>query len=336
MLDAQSLRGRVMGSGQPVADAVVALWGATRELTRTATGAGGDFTLQLSPNDTAYTLAVRAIGFQQQWIPLAAVDTAHLVVTLPHFALALPELAAEATARRCPVPDDPGAHQLWQALAARYTLPPPGRGMAARVRQWTATVGAAEVGALKEAQLHPVLQGISGVLRAAAAGSIDSFGYARRIAPPFDQLLALASTNDLYFQWWYPSLDTWDYEQWLAPAFGRRHTLTAVALATGAWDLVFCPREDRHPGLAGVMRVGADSTLESVTWEVRTKSPRERPGGRVEFGTLAGPTIGLQPLRSVYWRLVGGSKDRYLQRVTVFSELVVSEADSSPRLRWTE
>lgn len=329
-LVAQSLSGRVLGPTGPLMDALVIMHDTTGERARTQTTASGSFAFPLEPSEAPVFLLVRAIGFAPQSFRLPQYQEHPVTVTMVPYALPLPELAVRAVKTRCPNRPSLAAGQLWESARTKYALPGPSQGIQFFGRRSEETLSQEQVGRFDESRLQPGQMGRAGTIRAPAADAIDHSIYARRLDGPVDVLLSVAKGDDIYAQWWYPALESWQVDHWLQPSFRDNHILSLESAADGQLDIVFCPKDRKKPSVAGVLTLAKDSTLASAVWAFTTGKPDENAGGRVDFlPVTSGRLALLQPSVGVFWRQLVGWQ-RYIQRAISLTRMEVSPDQRIP------
>lgn len=316
---APAARAQVTGTvrepgGIPVPEATVALWKGPREIARTFTDAEGNFRFDRDSSRAATVLLIRRIGFTPTSLSLGEKRTG-LAVTIEQLAAPLPEVVTTAARRACPNHEDPEARALWRAMSDRYATHPHNVGI------WTATSGtsgevsAAEVGEVDGNRIGYGGHASTGEVRLSYYRAIARDGYATRIDPGDD-------IEGRFFHWRYPPLHAELSEHFLERDFAVRHTLGLWRNDNGSFTITFCGRDHSRPYLEGTLSISRDTALTEARWSFRTPSPHEDAGAEVSF--LAPPRRAsirlLVPLRSVWWRRLGGSKTLYVQDATVYRE----------------
>jgi hypothetical protein len=304
---------------QPIAQATVALWRGGREVARTTSDEAGRFRFSADTSSGATVLLVRRIGFRPASVSLGD-ESDTLTLTLEPVPAALPAVIATAARRACPNRDEPGARELWRALSARYATHPHTDGLWA-VMYWRhgQQVPAAEVGEIDESRLPPGEYAIDGDIRRAYFTSLQRDGYARRLKPGDGGDLM---SDGLYFHWRYLPLHRELSEHFVEADFATRHTLGLWRESDGSFTLSFCGRDKSRPYLEGTLSISSDTSLQRARWRFRTPGPNEDAGAEVSF---LSPTRGarvwlLIPLRSVFWRRLGGSRTLFVQEASVYRE----------------
>ncbi|HET7551204.1 MAG TPA: carboxypeptidase-like regulatory domain-containing protein [Gemmatimonadaceae bacterium] len=317
--------------GIPVPEATVALWSGPREIARTFTDADGNFRFDRDSSQGATVLLVRRIGFSPTSTPLGEKRTG-LAVTIEQLAAPLPEVVTTAARRACPNHEDPAARALWRAMSDHYATHAHNAGV------WTATSGtsgevsAAEVGEVEGNRIGYGGYASTGQVRLSYYRAIARDGYATRIRPGDD-------IEGHFFHWRYPPLHRELSEHFVEREFALRHTLGLWRNEDGSFTITFCGRDHSKPYLEGTLSVSRDTVLTTARWNFRTPSPHEDAGAEVSF--LAPPRGAnirlLVPLRSVWWRRLGGSETLYVQDATVYREWYMGpDAMSRDRsLRWS-
>ncbi len=104
--------------------------------------------------------------------------------------------------------------------------------------------------------------------------------------------------------------------------FAKHHSLGLWRTDDGSLTITFCGRDHSKPYLEGTLLVSRDTALVTARWKYRTPSPHEDAGAEVTF--LSPPRRAsiwlLVPLRSVFWRRLGGSDKLYVQEASAYRE----------------
>jgi hypothetical protein len=133
-----------------------------------------------------------------------------------------------------------------------------------------------------------------------------------------------------YLQWWYAPLHRELVEHFVEDGFARSHAFSFVTSSDGR-TLAFCPREAKRPGLEGTAELDDAGAIARLAWRWRTPKPDENAGaelllippGRAQARRLV-------PARSVYWRRLGGKRERYFQDVMVTSSWSFITGERAP------
>jgi hypothetical protein len=300
--------------GVPVAEATVALWKGSREVARTLTDGRGGFRFTGDSSSEATALLVRRIGFRPTSISLGAELTA-LSVTLEPVVTALPEVVTTAARRACPNRDEPEARRLWHAMSEHYATHLHNDDILADGIGRGGEVTALEVGDVDEDRFRRGSFAMLGARRASLFQSIARDGYARRLKPGDDLI-------GEYFYWRYARLDRELEEHFVESDFARNHSLGLWRTDDGSVTITFCGRDHSRPYLEGTLLISRDTALVRARWKYRTPSPHEDAGAEVSF--VSPPRRAsiwlLVPLRSVFWRRLGGSDKLYVQTASVYRE----------------
>lgn len=300
--------------GVPVAEATVALWKGSREVARTLTDGQGGFRFTGDSSSEATALLVRRIGFRPTSISLGAERTA-LSVTLEPVVTALPEVVTTAARRACPNRDEPEARRLWHAMSEHYATHLHNDDILADGIGRGGEVTALEVGDVDEDRFRPGGFAMVGAQRASLFQSIARDGYAHRLKPGDDLI-------GEYFYWRYARLDRELEEHFVESDFARNHSLGLWRTDDGSVTITFCGRDHSRPYLEGTLLISRDTALVRARWKYRTPSPHEDAGAEVSF--VSPPRRAsiwlLVPLRSVFWRRLGGSDKLYVQTASVYRE----------------
>jgi hypothetical protein len=319
MASAPAVAAQVTGTvrepgGIPVAEATVALWKGSREVARTVTDAQGGFRFTLDTSSEATVLLVRRIGSRPTSMPLGVKRTG-LSITLEPVVTALPEVVTTAARRACPNRDQPEARRLWHAMSEHYATHLHSDDIQANSIGRGGEVTALEVGDVDESRFRPGGFAMLGERRASLFRSIDRDGYARRLEPGDDLI-------GEYFYWRYARLDRELSEHFVEANFARNHSLGLWRTDDGSVTISFCGRDHSKPYLEGTLLVSRDTALIAARWKYRTPSPHEDAGAEVTF--LSPPRWSsiwlLVPLRSVFWRKLGGSNKLYVQEASAYRE----------------
>ena len=325
---AQQVRGHVVderGTSVPMAD--IALWRGERIVLSRHADAEGRFSVPLDSLSSASGIAARAIGFRPTSLHVVTPGSDSLVIVLGRYATPLPELVATTAAQRCPNREDPEATATWQRMRAQTLLAPLTTGLAAVQHRTIDVVSASEVSRVPN-DLPPGSSEVDAGYRVTADRFIRDSGYAVRKRP--DRISWVAMQDDAYLDWWYPRLDWWDSDHFARDAFGQRVTLSFGPSEAGDMILIFCPKDTRQPGIRGTLRIGAGFHLREARWRFVTGKPEEDAGGEVTF--LVGQSSRLLPLQALYWRRLGGRKDRYYREVATFDGWLLGGTGRVPSL----
>jgi hypothetical protein len=241
------------------------------------------------------------------------VQRGELSVTLEPVVTALPEVVTTAARRACPNRDDPEARRLWHALSERYATHLHNDEIQAVDIGRGGEVTAMEVGEVDETRFRPGGFAMLGARRASLFRSIDQNGYARRLKPGDDLI-------GEYFYWRYARLDRELSEHFVERDFARNHSLGLWRTDDGSLTITFCGRDHSRPYLEGTLLISRDTTLVRARWKYRTPSPHEDAGAEVTFVSPSrrASIWLLVPLRSVFWRRLGGSDKLYVQTASVY------------------
>ncbi len=301
--------------GIPVAEATVALWKGSREVARTITDAEGSFRFTGDSSREATVILVRRIGFSPASVPLGAKRTG-LSISLKPVVIALPEIVTTAARRACPNRDAPEARRLWRAMSERYATHPRNDGLWAIMFWSHREVTASDVGDVDETNLPPGEYAIPGEMREGYYKSLARHGYARRLDPN------QGAMEGWYLNWRYLPLHRELSEHFVESDFAARHTLGLWRTGDGSFTITFCGRDHSKPYLEGTLAVSPDTALRSASWRFRTPSPHEDAGAEVVFlAPQPGARIWLLvPVRSAFWRRIGGSQTLYFQEASVYRE----------------
>lgn len=319
MASAPAVAAQVSGTvhepgGIPVAEATVALWKGSREVARTITDAQGGFRFTLDTSSEAMVLLVRRIGFRPASMPLGVSRTG-LSITLEPVVTPLPEVVTTAARRACPNRDEPEARRLWHAMSEHYATHLHSDDILANSVGRGGEVTAMEVGDVDESRFRPGGFAMLGERRESLFRSIAHNGYARRLKPGDDLI-------GEYFYWRYARLDRELSEHFVEVDFARNHSLGLWRAEDGSVTITFCGRDHSKPYLEGTLLVSRDTMLVTARWKYRTPSPHEDAGAEVTF--VSPPRKAsiwlLVPLRSVFWRKLGGSDKLYVQEASAYRE----------------
>lgn len=322
--------GTVLASGTPLPNVVVSLWGGSRELARDTTDMRGGFAFDAAAARGASGLALRRLGFVARTASVRPGDDA-LRLTMTQVAQPLPAAVVAATkGRSCSRKDDPSARALWDSVRATYATAPHGMTVRAHLAEWTRRdVGAAEVGEHVGPANGPGDWMSATAMMRERWASLARGRYAwRRELPKPGQELAYPQ----YLHWWYEPLHRELVEHFVEDGFVRAHAFSMASGASGTRTVAFCPRDGKQPGLEGTAEIDDAGALQRIAWRWRTPKPDEDAGaelllvppGRAQARRLV-------PARSVYWRRLGGKRDRYFQDVMVTSAWYHVDGDSPSR-----
>ncbi len=213
----------------------------------------------------------------------------------------------------------------WLRLRRRLSFDPPqvmlgdGSAIVAQMYWRRQELPAAEVGEIDETQLPPGAYAVAAELRDADFAAIEQDGYATRLHPSVG---TTPEYGGLYFYWSYPPLHRDLSEHFLQTSFANKHTFGLSRQPDGSFALSFCGRNHARPYLEGTLSIAVDTSLVSAQWTFITPRPAESAGGEVTF-LAPGQTLlpwSLVPLRSAFWRRIGGSRTLYFQESSVYRE----------------
>ena len=316
---AAQVAGTVVAGGAPLPRVVVSLWDGSRELARDTTDAEGRFAFDTSIARSASGLALRRLGFVARTLAVRPGDVA-LRPTMVQVAQPLPATVVAATkGRSCARKDDPRARALWDSVRATYAVAPHGTGQSAQLSAWVhEDVDAANVGEFDERPRYSGAPGRDAGWFRTRDGmrpkweSLARNGYAvrRRLPRPGEELL-----DPEYLHWWYAPLHRELVEHFVEREFAVAHAFVVAASAPGgARTLAFCARVADRPGLRGTIELDSANAIARIAWRWLTPKPDENAGAEL---LLAPPARAearrLVPVRGVYWRRAGGSRNRYYQ-----------------------
>jgi hypothetical protein len=298
------IAGRVVdGAGNALPGATVDLWGARERLATTRADSGGVFFFPRS--EGAVGLLAQRIGFApaRSRVTQPARD---LVLQMAEAALGLEGLVVGGRARSvCPNRESAEARALWEAAATRYSRTPDTLGIVATAAVFRGEAPRAELGRIDETRLRPASIG-TGNVRRRVHGSI---GYGARHLP--------STTDGLHARWLYVPLGSHAAGHFVDPSFGEFNTLSIRHRGRSGVVLAFCSRSLARGavGVEGTLTVAPDTTLAEATWRYRAPEPREDVGGEVTFSPFGRDDREpwLVPARSLYWRRLLGTSDRYVQ-----------------------
>ena len=301
------LRAQIHGTvtdsaGNPLAGALVELYGAYERLAGQGTDSLGQFRFA-APVAANGAILVRAIGFAPERLILAPSDSVVTVVMQP-LPVEMTELLVSGAPAWCPPQDDERAHQLWSRAASHYDIPL----SAGLIRSWTlvfaADVPAESLGLMDTTRLRRVFMG--------EAGGGPRGGWRVFYGPraPFLE-----------------SLQAWQFGD---PSFNRLNRLAFPPGSSGDTVLAFCSVAEDLPIIQGTLSLAPDTTFATATWEFVTPEQVGRAGGRVLFARTD-PTVAGQPLLAMagfFWRK--GDRNFYQQWME-FREWTRCESYSSCR-----
>jgi hypothetical protein len=320
--------GIVQASGAPLSRVVVSLWDGSREVARDTTDAAGRFAFDTSVTRAASGLALRRLGYVARTMSVRPGDDA-LRLTMTPIAQPLPATVVAATkGSSCSWRDDPRARALWDSVRATYAVAPHGLSVYATLAEWTRQdVAAEEVGERVGMSRGPGEWGVFPKMMNEQWASIGrgSYAWRRELPKPGQELI-----YPQYLQWWYAPLHRELVEHFVEDGFARSHAFSFVTSSDGR-TLAFCPREAKRPGLEGTAELDDAGAIARLAWRWRTPKPDENAGaelllippGRAQARRLV-------PARSVYWRRLGGKRERYFQDVMVTSSWSYVTGERAP------
>ena len=321
--------GTVRASGAPLPRVIVSLWNGSRELARDTTDTEGRFAFDSVKSIGASGLVLRRLGYVARTLSVRPGDVG-LGPTMVQVAQSLPATVVAATrGRRCVRKDDRAARALWDSVRATYAVAPHGMAASATLDEWTRRdVSADEVG---ETSGRPRGEGSWGVSRTAMSGwwtSLAREGYAwRRPLPKAGEELI----EPQYLHWTYAPLHRELVEHFVEDGFARMHAFTMTTSSSGARTVAFCPRDAKRPGLEGTADIDDAGALQRIAWRWRTPKPDEDAGAELLLVPPGRAGVRrLVPARTIYWRRLGGKRDRYFQDVMTTRGWYYSAHDGDP------
>jgi hypothetical protein len=325
---AAQVAGTVVASGAPLPRVVVSLWAESREVARDTTDADGRFAFDSDVAREATSLALRRLGYVARTLSVRPGDVA-LRPAMVQVAQPLPAAVVAATkGRSCSRKDDPKARALWDSVRATYATAPRGMSVYATLAEWTQQdVSAEEVGERVGMARGPGAWGsFPAMMRERWAWiARGSYAWRRELPKPGQELV-----YPEYLHWWYEPLHRELVEHFVEDGFVRAHAF-AMASPPGARTLAFCPRDAKRPGLEGTVELDDANAIARIAWRWRTPKPDEDAGAEL---LLMPPGRSrarrLVPARSVYWRRLGGRRDRYFQDVMVTSSWSYVAGERAP------
>lgn len=312
----------VAPSGEPIAAAQVELWSGMKRSVLRVADRSGQVHFTAVEASTAVAVLARRIGFAPRRAPVPP-GARELRVMLEPTARVLPEISVASETTGCPRKEDPAARKRWEASRRLYddttTL-----GRVTRLQYAAGEVDSDSVGQFDPARL---LAGQRGANRPALRGlrqDIAEHGYA--------WMLPERHYYWDYGVWGYPALEAHYAQHFTEALFGSRHTF-AFDHSTRNDEVVlrFCPRNRKHSGLEGTLRIGADGSLVSARWTYRNpKHDAEPAGGEAVFS--AAPRSGGAPIlvaaSGLFWRRLPSGQ--YYQRYQQFEGWEFTSGDTLP------
>ncbi len=313
--------------GRPIVGVRVELRLGDRLEAAAFTGPDGSFRLRPRSGVGAFTLHAERLGYRTrtQLLPPEALGGGPVEIVLEPTPLPLPGFTVEAMMEPCPAQHDPGAAELWEAMAR---LHPGGLDTLGAATYTLARTDTLEVAATNRAVPEGLVagqRGFSGRLRLSWERRIPRDGYAFRVRR--------TDPAGSYDAWSYAPLEADFASHFGTPLFVQQQRLRAPSPGIGGgWILAFCAPDPTRPGLDGHLELSPDTVLVRAEWRFRTPDPDEGAGGWTRFpGTEAnGAPAYLLPLESMVWRTVrGGGVQR---RAQWYEAWIVTPGDSVPFL----
>lgn len=238
-------------------------------------------------------ILVRRIGFRPVTIRGSSLADTVLVVLEP-IAGSLPTVTVNGTRGRCPQDDQAAAQRHWMNAAAHYRTPSLD-GREAVLEAQSRTTSESEIGAPAASEARGFRfythWGMTG-----ARNSIVRNGF----------VFALTGTHsyDDFGAWFYPPLHAELAGIFADSLFVVQHTLSVVSTTTRGVELMYCPRDERRPGIQGTLAIDASGALLEARWRfINPDRGQELAGGEVQFAppSDSGPTP-LFSTSGLFWR----------------------------------
>lgn len=224
-------------------------------------------------------VTARKMGFLPQRTVIGAGDTVTMILT-PQ-ATALPLLAVQSRALRCPVNDDSLAVQLWTSASRQY----------ARDRE---QLYFGYVGATSRERVAAEERGYGDALSEPRVGGINPANYwpskpgvasvQVNVPPPYAVYERHINLDGAVWLWRYSQLHFGSASHFATAEFRAGHTMTVLAQNDGVTTLGFCPRASSEMEIQGELQVGPDSTLRAARWQFIARHDDEDAGGEATFG----------------------------------------------------
>ena len=318
------ITGRVQDAeGRDLDQVVVEAWGGDTRISVTATGLDGLFTFPQAVAERTLSLYAHRLGYRASRVTVTpSID--HYVIRMSADPFEIAGLVVEVEPDRCRAPEDRGARDLWEAVAARYDPGIDTLGAATYLGTGIRAVPLSEIGPVPVASGAVGQRGSAPLFRASWRRRVERSGYARPLSAP--------SPDGMYENWGYAPLEAEFATHFVDEVFGRLHKFSFAEPVDSGWTVRFCPEDDDQPHIDGYLYISPDSLLSVAEWSFRTGAPDEGAGGRAVFSVEAVGAYGpfLLPTEGLFWRQA--SPDRYLQRYEKFEGWMFAPGDSVPFL----
>lgn len=309
--------------GQPLQGVSVEAWNDNGKITVRLTDDVGAFSFPDSVAAETTVLWAARLGFRPRRISVEP-GGGHVEIRLVEEAVAVQGVVVEAPREVCDGREDAGARQVWERVRARYHPALDTLGVATYMAWAEAVVSLDDIGPLELPTLAIEQRGSASQLRFAWKRRVARRGYAfptRRV-----------DNGQAYDSWVYAPLHADFAPHLIDETFGELHDFQMLNEDEEGWEIAFCPTDDDHPMVQGILTISPDTTLMGAEWTFETPEPKENAGGRAVFFPAEGSPEQnyLLPAEAMFWRKV--AIDQYYQRYQRFEGWVVAQGDSVPTL----
>ncbi len=331
---AHLVEGRVLEAraGRSIMGAAVRVLEGDRVHRSVPTDENGYFRLELPSHLTValeagnLRLRVERMGYTPEERPLGPDDGAFEFALAPA-PIALEGFRVEAIPAECRGDDSGGlARQLWDEARRRHPGGMDTLGVAAYMLARVDTLREPGSGnqAAAPGHMEAGQRGSAPILRMGWDRRIQRSGYAFPVRR--------TDRSGSYASWSYPPLEADMAPHFGTDLFGERHYFQVQDETPQGWWIRFCARDDGDPHLEGLLRIGSDTLVQEVRWQVRTPEPDEAAGGRAVFPPRDpdGDVPPLLPMESEVRANHRGTQT--VTRIQWFEDWLLAPGDSVPFL----
>ena len=309
--------------GQPLPGVSVEAWNDGGKITVRLTDDAGQFSFPDSVATQTTVLWAARLGFRPQRMSVEA-GVSNYEISLVEEAVAVHGVVVEAPREVCDGSEDAEARYIWQRLRERYHPALDTLGVATYMVWAEAVVPVDDLGPLELPTVAVEQRGSSSQLRFAWDRRVARRGYAfptRRV-----------ENGRARDSWVYAPIHADFAPHLVDETFGELHDFQMLNDDAEGWEVAFCPTDDDHPMIQGILTVSSDTTLLGAEWTFQTPEPDENAGGRAVFFPVTDDRdrTYLLPSEAMFWRQI--ELDQYYQRYQRYEGWVVAQGDSVPTL----
>jgi hypothetical protein len=263
------------------------------------------------------------LGFRPQRVSVEP-GVSFYELSLVEEAVSVQGVVVEAPREVCDGREDQDARYIWQRLRERYHPALDTLGVATYMVWAEAVVSVDDLGPLELPTVAVEQRGSSSQLRFAWDRRVARRGYAfptRRV-----------ENGQARDSWVYAPIHADFAPHLIDETFGELHDFQMLNDDSEGWEVAFCPTDDDHPMIRGILTISPDTTLLGAEWTFETPEPQENAGGRAVFFPVTGAPqqTYLLPSEAMFWRQI--ELDQYYQRYQRYEGWVVAQGDSVPSL----